>query len=81
MWIRELIKHRTFKKNNGFLKELSESMKKIETKQDEMIVQVTETATLVGSQTKHCEQTVKAVFTEIGKNTDRIFKVKGDIKN
>ena len=77
MWVIEYRKHRGLKKNNGFLKELSDSMKKIEMKQDEMIVKVTKTATLVGAQTKHCEQTVKSVFTEIGKNSDRIFEMKG----
>ena len=77
VWIVEFRKHQNSKKQNGRLKAIADTLKVLDKKQDEMTVTVIKTATLVNAQTKHCENTVKSVFKEIGKNSDRIFELKG----
>jgi len=77
VWILEYRRHQTSKKGNGYLKNIADTLKELDEKQDAMNETVVETKTKVEEQSKQCKITVKSVFTEIGKNSDRIFELKG----
>lgn len=77
VWILEYKKHQTYKKQNGNLETIADTLKKLDEKQDEINIVVAETKTKVEEQSTQCKITVKSVFKGIEKNTDRIFKLKG----
>lgn len=80
VWVLEYRRHQTSKKGNGYLKNIADTLKELDEKQDAMKEIVVETKTKVEAQANHCESTVSAVFKAIDKNSDRIFTMKGKQK-